>query len=134
MLCRHATSFRISVNNTIALDVSHVVDSVVNGGSEGQGQKQVLDASKSYQVYSYSAIPILNRRDVSNFVHHLTMFKERTKLLRHFFWKLRHLPLKINTPYFFSILHVNNTCNSHVRNNFSKGNFENPIDKFLKIL
>lgn len=71
MLCRHATSFRISVNNTIALDVSHVVDSVVNGGSEGQGQKQVLDASKSYQVYSYSAIPILNRRDVSNFVHHL---------------------------------------------------------------
>lgn len=77
MLCRHATSFRISVNNTIALDVSHVVDSVVNGGSEGQGQKQVLDASKSYQVYSYSAIPILKRRDAP--------FKERTKLLRHFF-------------------------------------------------
>lgn len=61
------------LQNISALDVSHVVDSVVNGGSEGQGQrkKQVLDASKSYQVYSYSAIPILNRRDVSNFVHHL---------------------------------------------------------------
>lgn len=36
-----------------------------------KGKNKLLDASKSYQVYSYSAIPILNRRDVSNFVHHL---------------------------------------------------------------
>lgn len=48
MLYKHATSLRISVSNIIALEVGHVVDSVVNDGSEGQGQKQVLDASKSY--------------------------------------------------------------------------------------